>query len=94
MGVIRSAIGIRHYLTSCQAYEQENETLAFPATISTENDTGDTTSDHIPGLDLVREPTNHTGNQVPLLYDEDTVWMMSTQPTIRTHKNTCTGITS
>jgi transposase InsO family protein len=26
----------------------------------------------MPGLDHVREPTNHTGNQVPLLYDEDT----------------------
>jgi hypothetical protein len=51
VGVIRSATGIKHYLTTCQAYEQSNETLAFPATISTNNDTGDTTSNHMPGLD-------------------------------------------
>ncbi len=73
MGVIRSATGIKYYLTTCQEYEQSNETLAFPATIRTnDDDAEDTTSDHTPGLDEVREPTNHTGNQEPLLYDEDT----------------------
>jgi hypothetical protein len=72
VGFIRSATGIKYYLTTCQAYEQSNETLAFPATISTNNDDVEgTTNDHMPDLDQVREPTNHTGNQVPLLYDED-----------------------
>jgi hypothetical protein len=33
MGVVRSAQGIKQYLTSCQAIDQEFTTLAYPATI-------------------------------------------------------------
>jgi hypothetical protein len=61
VGVIRSATGIKYYLTTCQAYEQSNETLAFPTTISTNNDdVKGTTNDHMPDLDQVRELINHT----------------------------------
>jgi hypothetical protein len=33
VGVLRSAPGIKQYLTVCQAMDQENTTLAYPATI-------------------------------------------------------------
>jgi hypothetical protein len=35
---MRSTTGIKNYLTSCKAYDQEFETLVYPATISTEDD--------------------------------------------------------
>ncbi len=38
VGVMRSTTGIKNYLTSCKAYDQEFETLVYPATISTEDD--------------------------------------------------------
>jgi hypothetical protein len=38
-GVMRSISGIRNYLTSCQAFEEMNETLAFPATINMDKET-------------------------------------------------------
>jgi len=39
VGVMRSISGIRNYLTSCRAFEEINETLAFPATISMDEET-------------------------------------------------------
>jgi hypothetical protein len=39
VGVMRSISGIRNYLTSCQAFEEMNETLAFPATINMDKET-------------------------------------------------------
>jgi len=33
VGVMRSITGINNYITTCTAFEQEHETLAFPATI-------------------------------------------------------------
>jgi hypothetical protein len=39
VGVMRSISGIRNYLTTCQAFEEMNETLAFPATINVDNET-------------------------------------------------------
>jgi len=39
VGVMRSISGIKNYLTSCQAFEEINETLAFPATINMDKET-------------------------------------------------------
>jgi hypothetical protein len=39
VGVVRSVTGIKNYLTTCQALDQETETIAFPATISTDDET-------------------------------------------------------
>ncbi len=39
VGVMRSISGIKNYLTSCQAFEEMNETLAFPATINLDKET-------------------------------------------------------
>jgi 23S rRNA-/tRNA-specific pseudouridylate synthase len=36
---MRSISGIRNYLTSCQAFEEMNETLVFPATINMNKET-------------------------------------------------------
>jgi hypothetical protein len=36
---MRSISGIKNYLTSCQAFEEINETLAFPATINMDKET-------------------------------------------------------
>jgi len=40
VGVMRSISGIRNYLNACLAFEEINETLAFPATISMDKETG------------------------------------------------------
>jgi hypothetical protein len=39
VGVMRSISGIKNYLTSCQAFEEINETLAFQATINMDKET-------------------------------------------------------
>jgi len=39
VGVMRSISGIKNYLTSCQAFEEINETLAFLATINLDKET-------------------------------------------------------
>ncbi len=39
VGVVRSVPGIKSYLTTCRALDQENEVIAFPATIGTDDDT-------------------------------------------------------
>jgi hypothetical protein len=38
VGVMQSITGIKNYLTACTAFEQEHETLAFPASIDMDKD--------------------------------------------------------
>jgi hypothetical protein len=45
VGVVRSAPGIKQYLTSCQAIDQEFATLAYPATICMNCQTAEVTDD-------------------------------------------------
>jgi len=67
VGVIRSAPGIKNYLTSCEAYDHEHATLAYPATINIDEEAG--INQQAPN-DQMREPTSHEIE--PLLHDEDT----------------------
>ena len=54
VGVVRSAPGIKQYLTTCQAIDQEYTTLAYPATICMDCQatevTDDETSDGTPKI--------------------------------------------
>jgi hypothetical protein len=45
VGVVRSAPGIKQYLTTCQAIDQEYTTLAYPATICMDCQTAYITDD-------------------------------------------------
>jgi hypothetical protein len=45
VGVVRSALGIKQYLTSCQAIDQEFTTLAYPATICMDCQIAEVTDD-------------------------------------------------
>ena len=45
MGVVRSAPGIKQYLTSCQAIDQEFTTIAYPATICMDCQAAEVTDD-------------------------------------------------
>jgi hypothetical protein len=45
VGVVRSAPGIKQYLTTCQAIDQENTTLAYPATICIDCQAAEITDD-------------------------------------------------
>jgi hypothetical protein len=45
VGVVRSAPGIKQYLTSCQAIDHEYTTLAYPATICMECKAAEVTDD-------------------------------------------------
>jgi hypothetical protein len=45
VGVVRSASGIKQYLTSCQAIDQEFTTLAYPATIYMDCQAAEVTDD-------------------------------------------------
>jgi hypothetical protein len=45
VGVVRSAPGIKQYLTTCQAMDQEYTTLAYPATICMDCQTTEITDD-------------------------------------------------
>jgi hypothetical protein len=42
VGVMRSVAGIKNYLTSCRAFDQQCETIAFPATIWIDKELGPT----------------------------------------------------
>jgi hypothetical protein len=44
-GVVRSAPGIKHHLTTCQAMDQEYTTLAYPATICMDCQAAEVTDD-------------------------------------------------
>jgi hypothetical protein len=70
VGVMRSVAGIQSYPTSCTAYDQEYETLAYPATISTSDEAGETES-HAHDEEQMREITDQEASQVPILHDED-----------------------
>jgi hypothetical protein len=59
VGVVRSAPGIRQYLTTCQAIDQEYTTLAYPATICMDCQTADVTDDE------ASEGTPETFNKKP-----------------------------
>jgi hypothetical protein len=45
VGVVRSAPGIKQYLTTCQAMDQEYTTLAYPATICMDCQAAEITDD-------------------------------------------------
>ncbi|MFN9983577.1 MAG: hypothetical protein ACK53Y_26870, partial [bacterium] len=45
VGVVRSAPGIKQYLTVCQAMDQEYTTLAYPATICMDCQAAEVTDD-------------------------------------------------
>jgi hypothetical protein len=45
VGVVSSAPGIKQYLTTCQAIDQEHTTLAYPATICMDSQTAYITDD-------------------------------------------------
>ncbi len=42
VGVMRSVAGIKNYLTSCRAFDQQHETIAFPATTWIDKELGPT----------------------------------------------------
>jgi hypothetical protein len=68
VGIMRSAPGIKNYLTSCKAYDHEHATLAYPATINIGED--EAGLDQQAPDDQMREPINHEIE--PLLHDNDT----------------------
>jgi hypothetical protein len=48
VGVVRSAPGIKQYLTTCQAIDQEYTTLAYPAAICMDCQTAEITEKETP----------------------------------------------
>jgi hypothetical protein len=79
VGVVRSAPGIKEYLTSCQAIDQEYTTLAYPATICMDCQAAEITDDEssiqTPGKmdeDQMREEILEVKDPETMIQDEDT----------------------
>jgi hypothetical protein len=69
VGVMRSATGIKKYITSCQAYEKEFETLAYPATISMEDQSSRIVNDENNTQTPIQPAITEIG--IPIIQDED-----------------------
>ena len=79
VGVVRSAPGIKDYLTACQAIDQEYTTLAYPATICMDCQVAEVTDDESSvqapeksDVDQMREEIFKAKEPVPMIQDEDT----------------------
>ena len=79
VGVVRSASGIKRYLTACQAIDQENTTLAYPATICMDCQAAEITDDEssvqMPeklDVDQMREEIFKVKEPETMILDEDT----------------------
>jgi hypothetical protein len=79
VGVVRSAPGIKKYLTACQAIDQEYTTLAHPATICMDCQAAEITNDEssvqVPeksDVDQMREKIFKVKEPETMIQDEDT----------------------
>jgi hypothetical protein len=60
VGLVRSAPGIKQYLTTCQAIDKENTTIAYPATICMDCQAAEITDDESsekPSETIYKEPS-------------------------------------
>jgi hypothetical protein len=79
VGVVRSAPGIKKYLTACQAIDHEYTTLAYPATICMDCQAAEITDDEASvqmpeksDVDQMREKVFQHKNPESMIQDEDT----------------------
>ena len=78
VGVVRSAPGIKDYLTACQAIDQEYTTLAYPATICMDCQAAEITDDESSvqtpeksDVDQMREEIFKVKEPETMIQDED-----------------------
>ncbi len=79
VGVVRSAPGIKEYLTACHAIDQNYTTLAYPATICRDCQAAEVTDDESSvqtpeksDVDQMREKIFKDKEPIPMIQDEDT----------------------
>jgi hypothetical protein len=69
VGVMRSATGIKKYITSCQAYEKEFDTLAYPATITMVDQPAGIANDEPRSQAPIQSAIVEA--KIPIIHDED-----------------------
>jgi hypothetical protein len=110
VGVVRSASGIKKYLTACQAIDQEYTTLAYPATICMDCQAAEITDNEssVQTPEICREPNKGARTialdvermREKIVKDKNPEsmlqdeWRRTLQHTHKIHKSTCIGITN
>ncbi|MFN9982200.1 MAG: hypothetical protein ACK53Y_19895, partial [bacterium] len=74
VGVVRSAPGIKDYLTACHAIDQEYTTLAYPATICMDCQAAEITDDESSVQMPEKSDVDQMREKIPetMIQDEDT----------------------